>query len=170
MLVRDGTVVAHLAGGYVWTAAGERLNLADRRARGQSIATLAATVSDGTQPTRRGRIPDGDGFIDVPPVRDINVLNEFAHTYDGYELLARDPHRLYDLVGPILEVVRRGEGMPDHVGLDMARGALFYLAREAHHAGWLTEDDLRVWLPIVEHIRALSGGRVAVLYPPGRTA
>lgn len=166
MLVRDGTVVAHFAGGFVWTASGERLNLADRRARGHSIATLAAAVNDGAQPTRRGRIPGGDGFIEVPPVDDINVLNEFAHTYDGYELLARDPHRLYDQVGPILEVVKRGGRVPDHVGLDMARGALFYLAREAHHVGWLTENDLPVWVPIVQHIRALSGGRVAVLYPP----
>lgn len=160
------TPVAHFAGGFVWTAAGERLNLPERRARGHSIPALAAAVLDGTRPTRRGRINGGDGYIEVPPSRDIFVLAEFALTYNGYELLAKHPHRLYDLVAPIIEGLKRGEAVPPHVGLDLARAALFYLQRGAHHGGWLDDSDLRVWAPLVERIRELSGGRVPVIYPP----
>lgn len=159
-----GRPTSTLAAGWAWTPAGERLNLAERRGRGQSIEHIAGEILSASQPTRRGRIEHVGPVpaIRVPTDPTASDLAVFAESYNGYSRMARGPHELYKVVRPVLETLQRTGRVPDHAGLDLTRAALFYRAREARHSGDLDDDDIRAWAPLLEHIRRLSNGTVAL--------
>lgn len=77
------------------------------------------------------------------PTAELEQILRFALTYHGYRRLAHDPNRLYGIVSPVLEDMNSGRGIPDWAGLDLLRGALFYLQRSAHHVGHVSGDDER---------------------------
>ena len=70
------------------------------------------------------RIPDPDG----PP----DAIANFALSYDGYGRLGHDAQRVLQIVRPVVRQVQKDGTVPSWAGLDVLRGALFYLQREAH--------------------------------------
>lgn len=63
------------------------------------------------------------------------VLEEFALSYNGYERLGDDPETLEQIVRPLLRTLDRNQAPPPWAGIDLVRGALFYLQREAPPLG-----------------------------------
>lgn len=73
---------------------------------------------------RLRRCPDPDGPM--------QPIAQFALSYDGYGRIAAEAERILHLLRPVLEQVKRDGTVPPWAGLDVMRGALFYLQREAH--------------------------------------
>ncbi|QVI26748.1 hypothetical protein MN2019_21115 [Mycolicibacterium neoaurum] len=65
------------------------------------------------------------------------ALIEWAHTYNGYERIARSPEALNGVVQPLLREFNRTRKIPEWAGVDLLRGWAFYIAR-AHRfsGGW----------------------------------
>lgn len=105
-------------------------------------------------PTSVGRLrqcPDPDGPM--------QPIAEFALSYDGYGRTAAEAERILQLLRPVLRQVKKDGTVPPWAGLDVMRGALFYLQREAH----FTE----VFAPVNEReMRALA--REIALHVAGR--
>lgn len=71
----------------------------------------------------------------------LDEVLRFAVTYNGYARLARDVGRLHDVVEPVLESLRERGAVPEWAGLDLLRGALFFLQRQTHHWGDVPPEE-----------------------------
>lgn len=77
---------------------------------------------------------------------DIEAIMSFALTYNGYTRLADHPEALLRVVEPVIDHLRREGKAPAWAGLDLLRGALFYLQRESRHGSTnsiLNESEMR---------------------------
>ena len=99
---------------------------------------------------RSVRCPDPDA-----PTEKLLV---FAGRYNGYARLANDPQRLQAVVADVLRALDSTERCPEWAGLDLLRGALFYIDREAHHFGELTRERERHVRQLVSAIQVASRG------------
>lgn len=77
------------------------------------------------------------------PTAELEEILRFALTYDGYRRLAHDPNLLHGIVSPVLDDLSSSRGVQEWAGLDLLRGALFYIQRSAHHVGYVSPDDER---------------------------
>lgn len=103
---------------------------------GDHMLPPAPRVTDSTGSTVR--IPDPDG----PP----DAIAHFALSYDGCGRLGVDGQRVLQIVRPVVRQVKKDGTVPAWAGLDVLRGALFYLQREAHwteHLEPVNEREMR---------------------------
>lgn len=63
-------------------------------------------------------------------------LVEWAHEYNGYERLARDPSLLGDLMRTLQDEYRRTSEIPEWAGVDLLRGWAFFCVREHRFSGY----------------------------------
>ncbi len=92
----------------------------------------------------------------------LHDLLEFGLSYNGYERLAGDPEALRRIVDPVIRELDSSGTVPGWAGLDMLRGALFYLQRLTHHWGDVPADQERQMRVLVTAIRRLCQGRAMV--------
>jgi hypothetical protein len=59
----------------------------------------------------------------------------WAHRYNAYGRLAREPHELEMILQPALDQYRRNHTVPEWCGIDLLRGWAFYLVRADRFAG-----------------------------------
>ncbi len=90
------------------------------------------------------------------PTAELEEILSFALTYHGYRRLAHDPNLLYGIVSPVLDDMRSGGGIPEWAGLDLLRGALFYLQRSTHHEGYVPPEGERQMRTLVAAIGRLA--------------
>ncbi len=76
-----------------------------------------------------------DGTAVPAPDAALDEIVIFAHTYHGYHRLGREPEALLELVAPVLRTLEGTREPPPWAGVDLLRGALFYLARMTRHWG-----------------------------------
>jgi len=111
--------------------------------------TLPSAPYSTTHPADRSvSCPDPDGPMDA--------ITQFALSYDGYGRLGRDAQRVLQLVRPVVSQVKKDGSVPLWAGLDVLRGALFYLQREAHWTEYtepVNEREMRaVTRQVVLHV------------------
>lgn len=99
-------------------------------------------------------------WIECPPV-DVRLdeLLAFARTYNGYERLGNDPEHLQRVVRPVLTRVENGQQPPEWAGIDLLRGALFYIQRMTHHWGDVPDEQEAQMRVLLTAIRQATGGR-----------
>jgi hypothetical protein len=86
-------------------------------------------------------------------------ISEFALTYDGYQRLGENPTRLLQVVRPVIRAVRQEKAVPRWCGIDLLRGALFYLQREAHFTEYVSVVNDVEMRSVVDRIREVAGDR-----------
>jgi hypothetical protein len=62
-------------------------------------------------------------------------LIKWAHDYNGYARLARDPENLWRILQPVREEFERSGKIAEWAGVDLLRGWAFYLVRAHRHGG-----------------------------------
>ena len=69
------------------------------------------------------------------PDCDFEAINRFAETYDAYERIGGGPEHLLAMYDPIRTEWTRSGDFPDWMGIDLLRGLLFLMYREARFDG-----------------------------------
>jgi hypothetical protein len=106
-----------------------------------------------------------EAWVEVPDSEaSVEVVLEFAGTYDAYTFFADQPDQLQRLLGGLYDEIARSLAVPEWVRLDLARAVLFYAYRLDYFAGGGGPYEPMVTL--VNHIRDLSGGWVMVRAGP----
>ena len=95
------------------------------------------------------------------PGDDISLpeLLQFALTYNGYQRLGDHPTHLHRVVRPVLAAIEKGERPPTWAGLDLLRGALFYIQRMTHHWGDVPPEQEAQMRALLRAIREATHGR-----------
>lgn len=96
---------------------------------------------DGAVPRADGTLPPAPLPWARPPVLigcpdpdgPLEQIGRFALSYDGYGRMGRDGVRLLQVIRPVIRAVQKDGTVPGWAGLDVLRGALFFLQRQAHH-------------------------------------
>ena len=106
-----------------------------------------------------------EAWVEVPDSEaSVEVVLEFAGTYDAYTFFADQPDPLQRLLGGLYDEIAWSLAVPEWVRLDLARAVLFYAYRLDYFAGGGGPYEPMVTL--VNHIRDLSGGWVMVRAGP----
>lgn len=103
-----------------------------------------APLAAGTSADQSIRCPDPDGPMDA--------IDRFAISYDGYGRTAQEANRILQVVRPVVTQVKKDGTVPLWAGLDVLRGALFYLNREAHWTSYMEPVNERELRAVVRQI------------------
>ena len=100
----------------------------------------------------------GSDVVCPPTDADLDVILEFALTYDAYRRLADSPQALAPVISPIVNALEAGDGVPAWAGLDLLRGSLFYLQRRTHRWGDVPPDQEHHMRTLLTGIQTRSEG------------
>jgi hypothetical protein len=89
----------------------------------------------------------------------VSELLAFARTYNGYDRLGRGPENLAPLVRSVIAALEATGSPPEWAGLDLLRGALFFMHRRTHHLGHVSADEESRMRILTSRIRQLAHGR-----------
>jgi hypothetical protein len=103
-----------------------------------------------------------DDSIECPGDDNIPLsdLLSFALSYNAYARLAQDPEHLVGIVQPVLAELEHGQDPPAWAGLDLLRGALFYIQRQTHHWGDVPREQESQMRSLLSAIRRIARGRL----------
>lgn len=96
------------------------------------------------------------------PDADLGEILRFALTYDGYWRLSTGPEHLRPVIGPVLDSMDAGKGIPEWAGLDLLRGTLFFIQRMTHHWGDVPPEQETQMRSLVDAIGRLARDRPLV--------
>jgi hypothetical protein len=94
----------------------------------------------------------------IPRDAPLQGILEFALTYNGYERLATEVEHLHGVVEPVLTSLAAEEAPPEWAGIDLLRGALFFIQRQTHHWGDVPDEQERFMRQLVGAIAERAAG------------
>ena len=101
----------------------------------------------------------GQASVPVPADScDLTELLDFALSYEGCMRLGDSPSRLEPVVAPVLRSLEDSGKPPEWAGIDLLRGALFYVQRMTHHWGDVPAREERQMRTLLAAIRTHARG------------